>query len=161
MSTNVSYLSSESGLDAVLARIKQAEGARFDADIAKALGMDRRSLAGYKTRGTLPLEHLVQFAASKGYSLEWVLNGRGPQNVEALNRIAETPPAYAGGFNFELHHQVAQAVRELLNENDILIGRDTTNEKVDHLIAYCFDDINKQPDHNIDKGKIINLIKIL
>ncbi|MDY6979364.1 MAG: hypothetical protein SV201_05745 [Pseudomonadota bacterium] len=121
--------------------------------------MDRRALAGYKSRGTLPFEQLAEFAARQGYSLEWVVNGRGPQHLTDLDRIAEPAARYGGGINFELHSQVAEAVHELLDEAGIKVNNEHDQAKVDYLIAYCYDIISKQGG-KVDRDQIQATIKL-
>lgn len=146
-------------VEKVLKRLKASEGWRFDSDAAKGLGMDRRALAGYKSRGTLPFEQLAEFAAQHDYSLEWVINGRGPQQLAELDRIAEPAARYGGGVNFELHSQVAEAVHELLDEAGIKVKNEIDQAKVDYLIAYCYNDIAAQGG-KVDRDKIRATIKL-
>lgn len=139
---------SDFSFEAVIERIKAVLGLRFDTEVAASLKMDRRTLAGYKSRGTLPYEALVEMAAEKGLSLEWLVFGRGPQETETL-AIAEPAAHYA-------ETQIAKIVRGIMAAE----GFEFDKEKTDYLIRYVYDETMKSGGE-VDEHKVAELIKII
>lgn len=68
--------------ESVLSRIAKAADVSKDAEIAKALGVSRSTVATWRARGTVPYEATVEFAERKGLSLDWLLTGVGPMRRE-------------------------------------------------------------------------------
>jgi len=158
MSTKYSENNNKYSLNSVLERLKVSEGWRFDTDAATALDMDRRSLAGFKSRDSLPFDYLVSFAREKGYSLEWVINGRGPEKVDMLCGVAETSPAYSS-IDYTLFDEVSKAVHELINEAGVEIKTEHDQSKFDYLLAYSYDQVLKN-NGKINKKDIASLVKL-
>ena len=62
----------------IMERIAHMEGVHEDQEIAACLEMTKQSYAGYKRRGTLPLEEIVSYCIKKGKSGDQVLFGGDP-----------------------------------------------------------------------------------
>lgn len=125
---------------AVIERIKRAEGLRFDADVAARLRVDRRNLHGWKSRGTIPLEHLVAYSRESGVSLDWLVNGRGAQRGGA---VAEPAPEYGGSLDVERLSRIIDQVEA----GAARAGLDPDNHQKARLYAYLYD---QAPDLDID-----------
>lgn len=70
-------------INAVLERVARLIDARNDAALAEALGTSRQVLSGWRKRGTIPYEKLVEFAQGfKDVSLNYLLWGENPLMVE-------------------------------------------------------------------------------
>lgn len=79
-------------INAVLERLARLTGAQSDAALAEALGTSRQVLSGWRKRGTIPYEKLIEFAqSSEAVSLNYLLWGEDPLSVEVPvkgNRIS-------------------------------------------------------------------------
>jgi hypothetical protein len=62
---------------AVLARIATLVDAKSDSSLARALNVNRQTLASWRLRGTVPYTAAIRFAQERGLSLDYVLLGRG------------------------------------------------------------------------------------
>ncbi|MDW7745862.1 helix-turn-helix domain-containing protein [Halomonas sp.] len=68
---------------AVLDRLARLTGAQTDAALADVLGTSRQVLSGWRKRGTIPYEKLVEFAqSSEDVSLNYLLWGEEPRSIE-------------------------------------------------------------------------------
>ena len=59
----------------VMDRIAALEGARSDQEIANNLGQTKQSYAGYKKRGTVPLQEVIDYCLNNERSVDHVLFG--------------------------------------------------------------------------------------
>jgi hypothetical protein len=48
-----------------------------DVDLAAALGTPRSTIASWRRRGSISLEHLLYITGNRGVSMEWLVYGRG------------------------------------------------------------------------------------
>lgn len=82
MSTDADSLPSSPALGGsvteILERVAVAIGAKNDAALARSLGVSRQTLSSWRKRGTVPHEAVAAFAADKGFSLDYLLLGKGP-----------------------------------------------------------------------------------
>lgn len=62
----------------ILERVAVAVDAKNDAALARSLGVSRQTLSSWRKRGTVPHEAVAVFAADKGFSLDYLLLGKGP-----------------------------------------------------------------------------------
>lgn len=145
--------------DDVIRRIKEALGLRFDADVARALDLDRRTLSGYKSRGTLPFDSVARLAAREGLSLEWLINDRGPMKAEDLCRVAEPSPRYEAMINTSLFLAVQHKVMEIMDECDIKVDTPEMRDKVARLVNEIYNNIvvNDGDESSIREDSIKNL----
>ena len=61
-----------------MGRVAYMEGLREDQEIAACLGLSKQSYAGYKSRGSVPLDEIVSYCIKKGRSVDQVLFGVDP-----------------------------------------------------------------------------------
>jgi len=79
-------------------RIARLEGARSDGEIADHLEQTKQSYAGYKKRGTVPLQEVIDYCIRNERSVDQVLFGTDPpyvnedvkkENIELKARLTE------------------------------------------------------------------------
>ena len=124
-------------LDDVLARVKQREGVTRDADAAAVLDMKPGTLAQAKQRNSLPIPQLVDYAARRGVSLDWLLHGAPATPAvadvqQAYNTSA--PAAYATAAR--MHSMLAASGTTMSEENFIRILRLVDREMQQHGLRH-------------------------
>ena len=62
----------------VLDRFQRSTGIKRDDLVAKALGSTKQSLSGFKQRGSLPFEALMDYCEKQGICANHILFGRDP-----------------------------------------------------------------------------------
>ena len=82
----------------VMDRIAALEGARSDQEIANCLGQTKQSFAGYKKRGSVPLQEVIDYCIKNERSVDHVLFGADlpyvnkdleKENIELKARLTE------------------------------------------------------------------------
>lgn len=82
----------------VMDRIAALEGARSDGEIADCLALTKQSYAGYKKRGTVPMNELIEYCIKYERSVDQILFGTDPpyvnkdvkkENIELKARLSE------------------------------------------------------------------------
>ena len=82
----------------VMDRIATLEGARSDQEIANCLGQTKQSFAGYKKRGSVPLQEVIDYCIKNERSVDHVLFGADlpyvnkdleKENIELKARLTE------------------------------------------------------------------------
>ena len=68
----------------ILERFQRTIGIKRNDLIAKELGITKQSLSGFKQRGSLPLEALIDYCEKHGFDLNHIIYGKDP--VEAINQ---------------------------------------------------------------------------
>ncbi|EAM5969717.1 helix-turn-helix domain-containing protein [Salmonella enterica] len=71
-------------VNAVLARLMEVFKVNNDTELAKALGVNRQTLASWRRRESVPYSLCIIIAEQYGVSLDWLLSGR--EGVEGLSR---------------------------------------------------------------------------
>ena len=66
----------------IMGRIAYMEGFREDQEISACLGLSKQSYEGYKSRDRIPLEEIVSYCIKKKKSVDQVLFGIDPPNVD-------------------------------------------------------------------------------
>lgn len=152
-----------SWIEEIIERIKRAEGLRFDTEAAPLFGVDKTTIGKWKSRGTIPYEHLINYAREKSYSLDWLLLGRGPMKLEAFEQVnEESSTAYrARQIDPALFNAVATEVRGMLGENNIRIADEPMQAKVDQLITYIYNSMIKSGEETVDPDQVRSLIKMI
>jgi hypothetical protein len=69
-------------INAVLERLAKLFKTEKDVALASCLGVSRHVLSTWRKRGTVPYEILCEVAAREGFSLDWLLLGRGTPRLE-------------------------------------------------------------------------------
>lgn len=65
-------------LDAVLGRMMGLLGVKTDSELARALPVNRQTLASWRKRDSVPYLECIKFCEDHGVSLDWLLTGEGP-----------------------------------------------------------------------------------
>ncbi len=65
------------GFEPVMARLKEALGAKTYAEIGREIGLSTSAWANRKRANSIPYDELVPFANSRSISLEWLFFGEG------------------------------------------------------------------------------------
>lgn len=64
-------------VDNIINRVKKLENIVTDQEVAKILQVDKRTLAGWKLRNTMRIEHLEEYVETRDISWDWILEGVG------------------------------------------------------------------------------------
>lgn len=155
MSSITTHSSDNAGVEAILARIKQALGIEKDAALAALFGVSRSQISGSKAEGAIPYKHLDRICRDKGLSMEWVLHGAGPRTVEELTRLDEPAPACRVGIDFDLYHQVVEQLRLTTQHTNI------SQNKIDQLVAILYDDARNKNRSSVDVAAMNRLLELL
>ncbi|RBP30018.1 bacteriophage CI repressor-like protein [Marinobacter pelagius] len=83
----------DTGVKAVLSRMKQLFGVEKDAELARALDISPQTLSSWRQRSAVPYALCVDCAKSQGASLDWLLYGEGEMMREST---INTPEAKTG-----------------------------------------------------------------
>ena len=59
-------------------RFQKTIGIKRDDQVAKALGITKQSLSGFKQRGSLPFEALLDYCEKQGIDLNHIIYGQDP-----------------------------------------------------------------------------------
>lgn len=104
----------------VLDRVKQVAGVQTDADLARFFGKFKTAASNWRSRGTVPLNEIVELAETHNVSLDWILTGRGGKEVMGAGELATTeaaPEPYAApGENFNARLARLRQISEWLQE---------------------------------------------
>lgn len=65
----------------IVDRMKSVVGVSKDVDLAEHLGGARSTLSVWKRRGSIPLDECIKLATDRCISLDWLILGRGEQQV--------------------------------------------------------------------------------
>jgi len=99
-------------INLVLERILDFSKARSDSELANVLGVSRQVLFGWKSRGAIPYEKLIEFAIEKKIDINWLLTG-----AVSTNKQLDEP------INFELFKEIQSVMQpELGSLNAIDFG---------------------------------------
>lgn len=104
----------------VLDRLKALEGVRNDVDLAAPLATNRRNIAAWKERGSLPWERLDDYCRRRGVSLEWLVNGRGASRLTQL--VSEPGAVYQVATDQDVLYRIAADVYRALGEAGLSIS---------------------------------------
>lgn len=99
-------------VDAVLLRLMSLFNVDSDSELARALNVNRQTLASWRKRDSVPYSICINIAEERGISLDWLLTGKGEEDV--LNVEPAT----------EIFSQADLKMLELLNQLDPEVRRD-------------------------------------
>lgn len=85
--------------DLVVDRLRAALGVRTLTGVGEALGMSQSALQNRRKADSLPLAEIARLAAERGWSLDWLLLGRG---AGPELRAAEPAADYHVGVDWDL-----------------------------------------------------------
>lgn len=72
----------------IIERMKQAISVREDKELALSLNVQAGTLSKWKTRNSLPIETLLEFAEHYQISVEWLIYGRSSQQLDTAQQMA-------------------------------------------------------------------------
>lgn len=101
-------------VDAVLLRLMSLFNVDNDSELARALNVNRQTLASWRKRDSVPYSICINIAEERGISLDWLLTGKGED-------VSEVPKAEPATQSFS---QADLKMLELLNQLDPEVRRD-------------------------------------
>ncbi len=104
------------GVDAVLSRLMESLEVVSDSELARALGVNRQTLASWRKRDSVPYSICVNFSEEKNISLDWLLTGRGGMHVNTATESLYAPK--------QIFSQSDLKLLELMNQLDPDVRRD-------------------------------------
>lgn len=72
----------KNSVDAVLARLMELLEAGNDSELARMLDVNRQTLASWRKRDSIPYSICITLSEERGYSLDWLLTGRGQAMID-------------------------------------------------------------------------------
>ncbi|HAU5654014.1 TPA: helix-turn-helix domain containing protein [Citrobacter freundii] len=99
-------------VNAVLLRLMSLFNVDSDSELARVLNVNRQTLASWRKRDSVPYSICINIAEERGVSLDWLLTGKGEEDVSKAEPAA---------------HSFSQAdlkMLELLNQLDPEVRRD-------------------------------------
>ncbi|HEE9900382.1 MULTISPECIES: helix-turn-helix domain-containing protein [Enterobacteriaceae] len=99
-------------VDAVLLRLMSLFNVDSDSGLAKALDVNRQTLASWRKRNSVPYSICIKLAEEKGISLDWLLTGKGEEEVSKVEPATQS------------FSQADLKMLELLNQLDPEVRRD-------------------------------------
>lgn len=146
-------MSSSLNVDEVLDRAKMVAGVRTDADLSRFFGKFKTAATNWRSRGTIPLDEIVELAETHNVSLDWILTGRGSREVVSTS-VAEPEPVsrpkkeMGFGARLERLRRISASLQEIEEEENIQIP----NVSVIMEIAFK---------HQLDKEGIRGLLHLV
>ncbi|EMW3376730.1 MULTISPECIES: helix-turn-helix transcriptional regulator [Enterobacteriaceae] len=101
-------------VDAVLLRLMSLFNVDNDSELARALNVNRQTLASWRKRDSVPYSICINIAEERGISLDWLLTGKGEDECE----VPKAEPATQSFSQADLK------MLELLNQLDPEVRRD-------------------------------------
>lgn len=98
----------------IIERLKQVQGYRSDAELARDLGVPPKKLAVWKLRNTIPLGELTSFCRRYGFNLEWVLTGEGVTRRPQPSEVRE--PSFQAIESQRKLNLITKKIERLLEE---------------------------------------------
>ncbi len=102
------------GVNAVLMRLMSLFNVDNDSELARALNVNRQTLASWRKRDSVPYSICINIAEEKGISLDWLLTGKGEDKSE-VSKIEPTTQNFS---------PADLKMLELLNQLDPEVRRD-------------------------------------
>jgi len=138
----------------VLDRLKSLEGLRSDVELAEPLATNRRNIAAWKERGTLPWDRLYDYCQRQQVSLEWLLNGRGASHVTQL--VAEPGAVYKLDTDQDVLYRIAADIYRALRQSDT----ELSPEKFAQVMRLLHRDMLDSRSQQIAYEKILEVVKL-
>lgn len=99
-------------VNAVLLRLMSLFNVDNDSGLARALNVNRQTLASWRKRDSVPYSICIKITEERGISLDWLLTGKGE------NEVSKAEPATQSFSQADLK------ILELLNQLDPEVRRD-------------------------------------
>lgn len=138
----------------VLDRLKTLEGLRSDVELAEPLATNRRNIAAWKERGTLPWDRLYDYCQRRQVSLEWLLNGRGAINITQL--VAEPGAVYRLDTDQDVLYRIAADIYRALRQS----STELSPEKFAQIMRLLHRDMLDSRSEQIAYDKIMEVVKL-
>lgn len=138
----------------VLDRLKTLEGLRSDVDLAEPLATNRRNIAAWKERGTLPWDRLYDYCQRRQVSLEWLLNGRGATHITQL--VAEPGAVYRLDTDQDVLYRIAADIYRALRQS----STELSPEKFAQIMRLLHRDMLDSRSEQIAYDKILEVVKL-
>jgi hypothetical protein len=61
----------------IIERLKTSLKIKTDTELNKALSLSNGTATGWKKRGTVPYKEVYEASRKTGYSMDWILTGKG------------------------------------------------------------------------------------
>lgn len=97
----------------ILGRIKRLEKIRFDNDLTTVFDASINTINNWKQRGSIPIDHLVQYSKRTGYSLDYLVFGEGPLRSSTVVQS----PAREGMDQMRLYRIAAMVYSAIREQN--------------------------------------------
>lgn len=144
----------KSTLRTILDRLKEAEGVSHDVDLAAPLRTNKRNISAWKERGAIPWERLSAYCREREISLEWLINGRGPQSV--LDIAAEPGAIYRVPTDQDAICLLSGDIYRALQET----GREITPEKFADIVRLLHRDMLDRRLDRLPYEKVQHVVKL-
>lgn len=138
----------------VLDRLKALEGLRSDVELAEPLATNRRNIAAWKERGTLPWDRLYDYCQRRQISLEWLLNGRGATQITQL--VAEPGAVYRLDTDQDVLYRIAADIYRALRQSNT----ELSPEKFAQIMRLLHRDMLDSRSEQIAYDKILEVVKL-
>lgn len=116
----------DTGVSAVLSRMKEIYGVEKDAELSRALDISPQTLSSWRQRSAVPYALCVECAKSRGASLDWLLYGEGRKMRENSDNhdIGDVDSGFQSGSQEDIRTEIFEALQNL-SEDDL---KDILNE---------------------------------
>lgn len=78
----------------IISRFMKVTGATSESELARLFGKHASTVRNHRLRGSVPYELIHIGSLALGYSIDWVLTGRGQSPTEGAPEIGELPAPY-------------------------------------------------------------------
>ncbi|MBD3657102.1 helix-turn-helix domain-containing protein [Marinobacter sp.] len=137
----------DSGVKAVLSRMKKLFSVEKDAELARALGISPQTLSSWRQRSAVPYALCVEYAKSQGASLDWLLYGEGDMMRDNAINTHETRLSDASTPRDGLMAQITETLGKLTSEDlEDLLSEATKRQRLreleqrfEHLQTHVFE----------------------
>ncbi|WP_067863655.1 helix-turn-helix domain-containing protein [Neptuniibacter marinus] len=146
---------SSTNVSAVLERVGVSLGTNKDTDIAKALGVSRQTVSGWRRRDSVPYESLIPFAKENNLALDYLFWGNGSEKGESKttldvseNQVSESLQPWVDAIQMsDLLHFIFNELNDALFLEEQIPGEEPFRF-ISHV--YC------QLIYNLPKGLSLN-----
>lgn len=124
----------DTGVKAVLSRMKQLFGVEKDSELARALEISPQTLSSWRQRSAVPYALCVECAKSQGASLDWLLHGEGDMMRDSIINTPEAKMHSVSQSPDGLKAQLIETLDELATEDlEDLLSEATKRKRLREL----------------------------
>jgi phage repressor protein C with HTH and peptisase S24 domain len=73
----------------IIERLKTSLKIKTDTELNKALSLSNGTATGWKKRGTVPYKEVYEASRKTGYSMDWILTGKGEPQTDKIQVMSE------------------------------------------------------------------------